>query len=366
MPTRPAVTDGSTGVSPGAAAEAGRRWGRARWIHNRWLDALVALAWVPFAVAVHRAEHDPGLLVTLVSATFLLSFAHQPLTLALVYGDPEQFRLRRMVFTVSPFVFATAIVVTTQFDPLVLAVVAAAWNAEHTLMQRYGITRIYGRKAGQGSGALEKAMLLSWLAIAVVVVAASRETPARLRSMRLGETNRLAVERLTEFRSVAQTLVVPVVLVGVVLLAAWVRAEWRRGPMTNPAKWLYVGSTALVFAVILLDPIAGLMGYVGAHAIEYVVIVHQSLGRRYADGASGRSSPLGRAVRAPTGRIGFLAAYLAVVLATVTTLHWYGSATAYFVVFFTLGGLHVFYDGFIWKLRRPAVAHSLALSQNPP
>ncbi len=31
------------------------------------------------------------------------------------------------------------------------------------------------------------------------------------------------------------------------------------------------------------------------------------------------------------------------------------------MVFFTLGGLHVFYDGFIWKLRRPAVAQSLAI-----
>jgi len=45
----------------------------------------------------------------------------------------------------------------------------------------------------------------------------------------------------------------------------------------------------------------------------------------------------------------------------VTLLQWYGSVMAYLVVFFTLGGLHVFYDGFIWKLRRPAVAQSLDL-----
>jgi hypothetical protein len=29
------------------------------------------------------------------------------------------------------------------------------------------------------------------------------------------------------------------------------------------------------------------------------------------------------------------------------------------VTFLTLGGLHLLYDGFIWKLRRPAVAASL-------
>jgi hypothetical protein len=32
-----------------------------------------------------------------------------------------------------------------------------------------------------------------------------------------------------------------------------------------------------------------------------------------------------------------------------------------FAVLF-LGGLHVFYDGFIWKLRRPAVAGRFAIA----
>ena len=335
---------------------------RARWIHNPWTDAVVALAWVPFVVVVHRAESDPALLRALISAVFLLSFAHQPLTLALVYGDPEQFRLRRAVFTLSPFVFAAAIVVATHFDPVVLAVVAGAWNAEHTLMQRYGLTRIYGRKAGQDDGRLEKAMLFSWLALAVVVVAGDARTPGRLTRMHLGDTNRLAVETLTRFRSTAALLLLPVVLAVCILLAAWLRSEWRMGARANPAKWLYVATTGCLFGVILVDPIAGLMGYVGAHAIEYFVIVHQSLGRRYAEGSSGQDSVLGRAVRARPGRVGFLAGYLAVIFAIVTALQWYGSVTAYLVVFFTLGGLHVFYDGFIWKLRRPAVAQSLALT----
>ncbi|HEY5153707.1 MAG TPA: hypothetical protein VIJ47_03165 [Acidimicrobiales bacterium] len=360
MLTRPAVTEPSTVA--GRAPACGR--GAPQWIHNGWLDAAVALAWIPFVVAVHLAESDPRLLRALISATFLLSFAHQPLTLALVYGDAEQFRLRRALFTLSPVVFAVAIAVATQFDPLILAVVAGAWNAEHTLMQRYGITRIYGRKVGQSDGRVEKAMLFSWLALAVVVVMADGRTPGRLTRMQLGETNRLAVETLSRYRSVLAVLVVPIAVVAVALMVTWVRAEWRAGSRANPAKWVYVATTASLFAVILVDPIAGLMGYVGAHAIEYFVIVHQSLGRRYGDAGTGRASPLGRAVRARPGRVGFLAVYLGVVLAIVTLLQWYGSVTAYLVVFFTLGGLHVFYDGFIWKLRRPAVAHSLALPTN--
>jgi hypothetical protein len=36
-----------------------------------------------------------------------------------------------------------------------LALAAEAWNVDHTLMQRYGITRIYGRMAGQQHRGME-------------------------------------------------------------------------------------------------------------------------------------------------------------------------------------------------------------------
>ena len=338
---------------------------RPRWIHRGAVDVAMALCWVPFAVAGHALEGHGVVLTTFVSGVFLLSFAHQPLTLALVYGDGEQFALRRAVFAVSPFVFVVAVVVALHVSVLALALVAGLWNAEHTLMQRYGITRIYGRKAGQSKGGLERALLVSWLLVAVLRVASDPATPARLRQLDMGGTNELAVRTLTRFASPAAVLAVPALLVAAVVAGAWVAAERRRGPDANPAKWFYVASTAALFGVILVDPIAGLMGFVGAHSLEYFVIVHQSLGQRYGQGAEPGSaparSPLGRAVRARTGRIGFLAAYLGLIVATVSLLEWRGSAEAYLIVFFTLGGLHVFYDGFIWKLRRPAVARSLAI-----
>ena len=349
----------------GAGVSSSTAGARARWIHRGAVDLAMALCWVPFAVAGHSLEANGALLTTFVSGVFLLSFAHQPLTLALVYGDREQFELRRAVFTISPVVFVVAILVALHVSVLALAVVAGLWNAEHTLMQRYGITRIYGRKVGQDEGRLERALLFSWLALALVRVASDPATPARLRLLDLGGTNEMAVHTLTRFHSAAALLLVPAAAVAVAVTGAYVTSERRRGSGANPAKWLYVGSTAALFGVILVDPIAGLMGFVGAHSLEYFVIVHQSLGRRYAEGAAAASpparSPLGRAVRARSGRLGFFAAYLGVILSIVWLLEWRGSADAYLVVFFTLGGLHVFYDGFIWKLRRPAVAQSLAI-----
>jgi hypothetical protein len=54
------------------------------------------------------------------------------------------------------------------------------------------------------------------------------------------------------------------------------------------------------------------------------------------------------------GRIGFLTIYLALVLAVVQMLDRWTAPTTYTVVILMLGGMHVLYDGFIWK--RPSAA----------
>jgi hypothetical protein len=52
---------------------------------------------------------------------------------------------------------------TLELDPVIIAVIAGVWNAGHTLQQRYGITRIYGRKVGQADGTIELAVV-GWFA----------------------------------------------------------------------------------------------------------------------------------------------------------------------------------------------------------
>lgn len=333
---------------------------RARWIRGPWRDGAAALLWVPFALAAHWLEADREALNLLLGGVLLLSFSHQPLTLAFVYGDPAQFRLRPRIFTWAPAAFVAAAVVGHAVSLTLVAVVAGLWNAEHTLMQRYGVTRIYGRKAGDDQGPLERAMLLSWLVLALVWVAADARTPSFLAKVDLGDTNAGGVGILHSLQPSARWLLVPLTAVVVALGAEWIRAEARRGREANPAKHLYVASTALLFVVMLVDPIAGLTGYIASHALEYFTIVHHTLGRRYRDRHDGGA--LGRAVRGPLGRSGFYAAYVGSVLALTLALRWRGSAFTYSVVYLTLGGMHVFYDGFIWKLRDPQVARGLEAS----
>ncbi len=342
-------------VTPAAVQRASPRW-----IHGLATDAAMALCWVPFGLAALYWSANPSATRLLMSVVLLLSFTHQPLTLALVYGDREQFELRRRIFTWSPVVFAAAIYLALNVSLVLVAIVGGLWNAVHTLFQRYGITRIYGRKVGQTDGRLERALLLSWLVGALVWAAADSRTPGRIIEAGLHGHNRDALAILADLRPVAVVLVAPVVTVAAILTAAWVLSELSAGPAANPAKHLYVGSTAALFVLLVVHPIAGLIAYVGSHALEYFIIVYTNLRTRYQLSADDEAL-LGRAVRSRAGRPGVLVAYVGVLAGFVVVLEVLGNWMVYTTALFVLGGLHVFYDGFIWKLRRSRVASSFNL-----
>jgi hypothetical protein len=92
------------------------------------VDAAVAFCWIPFSAIGWALREDPTTTARFVAFTLLVSFAHQPLTLALVYGDRETFDLRRRIFMWSPLVLATAIAVTQSVSLITLALVAGLWN----------------------------------------------------------------------------------------------------------------------------------------------------------------------------------------------------------------------------------------------
>lgn len=344
-------------TNPGQASSA--QVGQPRqtlWINGLWLDVAMALSWIPFSLLAWAALDKPELLKLLMFSVFLFSFTHQPLSLFLVYGDKERFALRRGIFTWSPLLFGVVIFFGIHYSPLILAILAGAWNAEHTLMQRYGIARIYGRMAGQKEGGCELLMLFSWLLLAVVWAAADPNTMERVASLGIRGANRSAFEMVTHLRPAADFLLIPMFAVAGALAAKWVKEE--RARPVNPAKHFYLASTLALFAVMLVNPIMGFIGYVGAHAFEYFVIVNRSLEKNYIE-PKRADSGLGWAANLPIGRLGLLVIYLGLIVLTVFVLENYASFLVYSMVFFNLGALHFFYDGFIWKLRNPAVARGV-------
>ncbi|MGE3328995.1 MAG: hypothetical protein AB7N61_26670 [Acidimicrobiia bacterium] len=330
---------------------------RARWIDRPITDIAVAFSWLPVALLQHSFESDPHKVKTLLGLAFLVSFLHQPLTLGLVYGDKVVFNARRAMYTWTPLVAVAAVLIGLNVSLALVAVVAGVWNAQHTLMQRYGLTRIYGRKAGDDNGRVEKWMYMTWLAAAMVWVAADKRTPGLVEKADLGEVNRKGVQIMQDLRPVALWLVAPLAVAAVVLAVKWLRAERALGLRANPAKHVYVAGTAALIIAIVIDPLAGFTAYVATHAVEYFVTVHRSLRNRPAD-----ESAVAAATSTRSRRTGVYVAYFAVVGAfSWACLHyeWFG---AYRMAVMVFGALHIFYDGFIWKLRRPRVASTLGLA----
>lgn len=331
---------------------------RVSWMHGPGWDVAFALCWVPFAAAVAAVQAHPHLVSWLLSAVLLLSLAHQPVTLALVYGDRDRRRAHPGVYALAPAVAVVAVAAGLRVSLLLVAVIAGLWNAEHTLMQRYGIVRMLGRKAGDERGPYEKRMLVSWLAVAMVAAAANPRTPRYLAQVDVGEVNRRGVELLTHLRWEATALLVPAVAAAGVFTAAWIRLE-RRDRGANPAKWVYVGATAALVATICVDPVAGFAAYVGAHAVEYFVIVRGATGRRATAGAGGL---VGRVVRSPVGATGFVAIAAVGALVPLMVLERVGTFTIATGTYMVVGALHITYDGLIWKQRQPSVARDLAVA----
>jgi hypothetical protein len=331
-----------------------------RWIRRPGWDIAMALSWVPFAALALFWTGNTPRLEWLVGATLLFSVSHQPLTMPLVYADPHVMNSRPRVFRLTPFLFVALVLIGLQLNPVVIAVIAGVWNAGHTLQQRYGITRIYGRKVGQSDGTIEHRLLWSMLMMALVVAAADSDTPARIASAGLGGRNQKGLDLLTDAAPVARYLVPVMLVVVAVLVVQWVRQE-RAAAQVNPAKWIYLGTTAGLIGLTMVSPLAGFVGYIGSHAAEYYLIVHNHLADRYPDEAVDGGAPLGKAVRARSGPLGLMVMYTAAVAGLIWAIRSFGSYDVYAFVFLTLGGLHLFYDGLIWKLRRPEVARGFQI-----
>jgi hypothetical protein len=218
--------------------------------------------------------------------------------------------------------------------------------------------RIYGRKVGDDHGRIEKPMLIIWLVAGLAYIGGYVDLQRLVHKLGFGGTNARSVGLLGNLAPIARGVFWIAAVAGLVFVARWWRAEKRLGvAASRPKHWYALGTAGLIVAV-MVDPIAGVAGYVAAHAIEYFAVVHSSL-RKRAD-----SAPVAIATRSPGRRAGVYVGYFLAIgmLVYLTRSHFDGRLYAFAVLF--LGALHILYDGFVWKLRRPAVAASLGINSS--
>jgi hypothetical protein len=340
-----------------------------RWLFSAPADAFLTWSWVPAFALAHALTSQPGAgasraVAQLLTIVMLASLAHQPLTLLLVYADRGQFGQRPRLFTWAPVLALAAVTIAVVLNLWLIVPIAAAWQVIHTLQQRYGLLRIYARKARYGNARLDRALVYVPFAAALAVVAASPAAMSQFERFGVALGGQAQEIRLMfSYRALFLALAIPLGLAALAVLALYGSQEHAavQEGSANPGKWQYAGSMLLLTCGLVYDPLAGLIAMVAGHAIEYCVVVMNTLRSRYGRSASTRS--LLAAWAGSTSRrwallITFLGVFLLLDVQARDTL----PAGSYLIAIYTVGLLHFVYDAVIWKLRKPAVATDLGIT----
>ncbi len=319
-----------------------RQWG---WIKSPAVDIISAFAWLPVFVVAHLLNGN-GLRIW-ASWIFLFSLVHQAITPLLLVTDKPTRSHHRWVYALGiPAVLAGSYALT-KAGLMWMAIVAATWNLVHTLRQRYGIVRLYGRGAGQDRRPIEQGLIFAPFLLTAALIVWIPNTLTRIESLGFGGINEQILDGVRTIAPVAPFLFVA--------SAAWcvyvivnLRSARQHRP-ASPAKQLYFASYGLSLLCAIIDPAAGLMALVAAHSFEYFFALDATLTKRF--GAPGTT--LHRIISFTRHRRVFLALAGLLCGAAIVLASRVMSASAYLLLYMTIGGSHFLFDGFMWK--SPAV-----------
>ncbi|HEY4223226.1 MAG TPA: hypothetical protein VGO62_17835, partial [Myxococcota bacterium] len=253
-----------------------------------------------------------------------------------------------------------------------VGVVAAVWNVWHTLMQKFGIMRMYAAKssvpvAKRTPAWVDRFLIFGSLPfLAVWVGPAQRATiaaqPKAITQYLMPVIDGIAV--------VQPYLLVPTTLVALSSIALFAVCEWRTRIVSWPRVSMAVALTLLNASFLVVSPLKVYIAYGFSHGLEYMVFVWAFLRRRYAQPLAHKPL-LQRALAHP------VLAYLAftALIGGVYFLIDFGprfhiyegspklfgiSANTWlfsFAIWQSLG--HFYFDGFLWKMRAPSTRASI-------
>jgi len=334
------------------------------WLANAPIDLAMAFGWLPFyawllttpvAGDVADAAFLPALKLAAVVA-LSVNFVHRHFVYFLFFGDEQQRAMHPRALWLAPLI-VTALVLPTRlwwspgFD--VVAGALIAWNIWHTLMQRYGIARAYAVKGGGGldqraHGRRDLHMLLALAVCTAACVIMFRQDTFYGRAQRALAGIHAVVAQ--EHPGIGWALLVVAGAVAAAMVIAWVRGEAQARPRVGRAPRLvfWASSVCLLGVCVAHGPVVGFLVFGFAHSIEYILFVYLFSHRRLVRGETAPSArTFGRAV--PLAMVSVILLALFVAARQVWTV-------PLFVVYYTAtSALHYFYDGLIWKMRRPEV-----------
>jgi hypothetical protein len=354
-------------------AESSRR--KSAWLANAPIDMALAFGWLPFylwllTTPVVGDLGAPAFMPALQRAALValsVNFVHRHFVYFLIFGDAQQRALHPRALWVAPLIVLVLVVPTRLWWGLgttVLVGALALWNIWHTLMQRHGIARAYAVKGGGGlderaHGRRDLHMLwaLAVCTAAFVIVFRQntfygREQPA------LAGIHVLAVQ---EHPEIGWAVLVAAGVVAAAMVWAWMRAEAQARPRVwrAPRLMFWASNLCLLGIFVVHGVVVGYLVFGFAHALEYILFVYLFSHRRMARGESAPSVRL-------FGKPASLVLVSAVLLALFVAARQVWTLPLYLAYYAATSALHFFYDGLIWKMRRPEVrAPLVAPARNP-
>lgn len=235
-----------------------------------------------------------------------------------------------------------------------MVILAVIWTIYHSIMQKVGLLRIYSRKAGAGRSWIDKSMILSWFVFLLFHLGSMPEvrTQAADASM-VGEFAGGLLEWAT---AVLPVLVWVSLAAAAALTILYFFLELRGTGRFSWPRNLYVASILMLYATFYYDMVTGYAVFAFSHAIEYIAFVNVYSRKKYL-ARPDDSSLLARAVRR---QVVSMIAYCLILVPAFLLMRW-GAPTVLSWYIVGSGFLHFIYDGWIWKVRKPAVGSPLGL-----
>ncbi|WP_447765335.1 hypothetical protein [Sphingopyxis panaciterrae] len=318
-----------------------------------WGAPVFALLFVDLWLgAAFATPHQMGenMAYALLVFTLVLTNAHLFAVAPRAYFNREVFEQNRGRLTIVPLVLLAGFLIS----PLLLivgGVIAFFWDAHHSAMQNFGLSRIYDMKAGNGPQMLRRAdMRLNWI-LYVGPLAAGASLMTHLHAF-----DDLRGTSLQQFAALPGAMEGHLPLIGwlatiaYVAIIGWAAVDYRAAMMAGyrPAahKLALMGTTGLVSLLAwgFSSPLVAFIAINIYHAVQYFALVWLKEGDRM--------TALGRRSRRTTLILFFAACGAAGVAYQLAS----GAGIAVLMApFVATSLLHFWFDSFVWSVRKKQV-----------
>lgn len=314
------------------------------WINNPTTDLVFfSYGWILIFLPLLLFKQYEAIIIIIV---LLFNYVHRHLTFALVYGEKEEFNKRKEFYIVLPLIAALVTFISVYLGAFkILLTISVIWTLYHSISQKYGITRIYSRKAGYGEAWLDKWVIYSWF-VYLLFALGDKEKDTLLQY----QAGQVVLNIVGDHLNTLSTISYLFLAAATVITIIYAYNEIKNFNKISVAKNLYVLSILLLYSVFYYSLIAGYIVFAFSHAIEYIAFVNIFVKSRYKKKKDSNS------LLAKASKKQWL--YSALFSAVVVVLSLIGmkyDENALLIYIVGSSFLHFIYDGLIWKVRKPEV-----------